>query len=151
MTDPAFSAPGADPSAGALDGLGLEFHHVGVACRDLDLEARPFLALGYRPEGDDFVDTTQGIRGRFLGGLSPRLELLTALPGRDVLDPWLKSKVKFYHLAYETGDLDATVASVLDRCRAKLVVAPVRSVAFKERRIAFVMLPSMALVEFIGH
>lgn len=141
-------APGVAPEG--LEGLGLAFHHVGVACRDLDREAAPLLALGFRAEGDDFTDPVQGVRGRFLVGPGPRLELLAPLPGRPTLDPWLGSKVKFYHLAYETRDLDAAVAAVLDRCRAKPVVAPVASVAFAPRRIAFVMLPTLALVELIG-
>jgi methylmalonyl-CoA/ethylmalonyl-CoA epimerase len=134
---------------GDLGGLELTFHHVGVACRDLDRETGPLLAMGYRVEGDDFIDPVQGVRGRFLGGQSPRLELLTPLPGSAVLEPWLKARVKFYHLAYETPTLEAAVSRAIAG-NAKLVVGPVRSVAFEGRRIAFVMLQNMIMVEFIG-
>ena len=73
-------------------------------------EAARLAILGYRAEADDFADPVQGIRGRFLIGPGPRLELLAPLPGRDVLDPWLKAGVKLYHLAYEVTEMDAAIA-----------------------------------------
>ena len=59
----------------------LAFHHVGFACTDLDAEERVFACFGYTPEGQDFQDPVQGIRGRFLASGGPRLELLSELPG----------------------------------------------------------------------
>ncbi len=132
-----------------LDGLDLKFHHVGIACRDLDVEMGPWLMMGYQVEGDDFVDPIKGVHGRFRSGQSPRLELLAALPGSRVLDPWLKTRARFYHLAYETPVLQQVVSTMLAR-DAILAVEPVVSVAFPGRRIAFLMLPTMLLIELIG-
>lgn len=126
----------------------LEFHHVGVACESLDAETRRFAELGYRIEGRDFSDPLQGVVGRFLIGGGPRLELLHSTLTKGVLDPWLRSNVKFYHLAYET----AAFAEELGRLRAggaKAVVNAVPAVAFNGRNIAFLLLPNMALVELI--
>jgi len=131
---------------GSLD---LRFHHVGVACRDLDVEMGPLLIMGYHVEENDFIDPIQGVRGRFLSGQSPRLELLVALPGSRVLDPWLKSSARFYHLGYETPSLQQAISTLLAR-DAILAVEPVQSVAFPGRRIAFLMLPTMLLIELIG-
>ena len=61
-----------------LSKLGGKFHHLGVACLDLDKESKPWVTLGYRPEAPDFEDTIQQVRGRFLIGAGPRLELLVA-------------------------------------------------------------------------
>jgi methylmalonyl-CoA/ethylmalonyl-CoA epimerase len=132
-----------------LDGLGLQFHHVGFACTDLDGEAARLAILGYRAEADDFADPVQGIRGRFLVGPGPRLELLAPLPGRDVLEPWLRAGVKLYHLAYEVAEMDATIALLVGR-RVRLVSGPVPAVAFDGRPIAFLMLPNLLLIELIG-
>ena len=134
----------------SMAGHALEFHHVGVACADVASEAERLAPLGYRMEGERFIDSRQGVRGLFLTGQAPRLELLEAIdaaPG--VLTPWLRSGIKLYHLAYETSDLDASI----ERLRsdgAKLVVAAVEAVAFAGRRVAFLMLPNRMLIELIA-
>jgi methylmalonyl-CoA/ethylmalonyl-CoA epimerase len=127
---------------------GLQFHHVGVACTDLDSEEARMAPLGYRREREDFTDPIQGVLGRFLGTQSPRLELLCPMEGAGVLTPWLKSGAKLYHLAYETVGLETDI----ERLRgegAKVVVPPVGAVAFGGRRIAFLMLPNRLLLELI--
>jgi methylmalonyl-CoA/ethylmalonyl-CoA epimerase len=93
----------------------------------------------------------QGVRGVFLAGQVPRLELLEALAGEadGVLTPWLKRGVKLYHLAYETQSL-ADAIKGLRQARAKLVVSPVAAVAFGGREIAFLMLPNRMLIELIA-
>lgn len=124
------------------------FHHVGVACRDLDSESKRFSLLGYTPEFPDFTDPIQGVTGRFLIGGGPRMELLMSLPGKGTLSPWLKSGVKLYHLAYETSDISMAIDHYREQ-GAKVIVAPVSSVAFAGRLIAFLMLPNMLLIELI--
>jgi len=125
------------------------FHHVGVACRDPDREEKTFEALGYRLESAEFFDPIQGIHGRFLIGGGPRLELLRNHAEPGVLTPWLQKGIRFYHLAYETSDLERQAAS-LAAGGAKQVVAPVPAVAFGGRLISFHMLPNLTLVELIS-
>lgn len=127
---------------------GLVFHHVGVACRDLDREQAAYELLGYVPEGDDFVDPVQGVRGRFLVGGGPRVELLVNLAGSTTLDPWLRGPARTYQQAYESPTFDATVAA-LTATGARVVSPPVPAVAFGGRRICFVMLRTMTLVEIV--
>ena len=128
----------------------LEFHHVGVACTDIHAEAARLAPLGYAIEGRPFVDERQGVRGMFLGGQSPRLELLESLGCTDVglLSPWLKEDTKLYHLAYLTRNLAQAIERIR-AARAKLVVEPVPAVAFGGRDIAFLMLPNRILIELV--
>jgi methylmalonyl-CoA/ethylmalonyl-CoA epimerase len=128
--------------------MSLTFHHVGVACRDLDVEGKTYELLGYVQEGGEFADPIQGIRGRFIVGPGPRLELLVALPGSTVLEPWLKKGVRYYHQAFLVEDLRSSIAD-LEAGGAKLVVEPVPAVAFDGREIAFLMLRNLTLVELI--
>jgi methylmalonyl-CoA/ethylmalonyl-CoA epimerase len=130
---------------------GLAFHHVGVACENIAVETERLAPMGYVVEGDRFDDPLQGVRGIFLGGQTPRLELLEPLPGHEsgVLQPWLRQGAKLYHLAYETAGLDASIQRLREQ-GAKLVVAPVPAVAFGGRPIAFVMLRNRLLVELIA-
>lgn len=129
---------------------GLRFHHVGVACTDIATEAARLAMLGYTIEGDAFADRRQGVRGLFLAGQAPRLELLQPLDDGDggVLAPWLKQDIKLYHLAYEVEGIAGAIDG-LRRQRAKLVVLPVPAVAFGGREIAFLMLPNRLLIELI--
>ena len=128
---------------------GLVFHHVGVACRDLDHEQTGYALLGYAPEGPDFEDPVQGVRGRFLVAPGrPRVELLVNLEGSTTLDPWLGGTARTYQQAYETADLDGAVAA-FRAAGARVVSPPVPAVAFGGRRICFVMLRTMTLVELV--
>lgn len=126
----------------------LEYHHTGYACNDLDTEARELERLGYVPEGEDFVDPHQRVRGRFLSGGGPRLELLVAEGDCAVLDPWLRGGTKMYHLGYETPDLEAAIDAIMVG-RARLVSSPAPAPAFNGRRVAFLMLPTLLLIELI--
>ncbi len=126
----------------------MRFHHIGVACADLEVERAAYRLLGYEAEGEEFVDHAQGVRGRFLVGGGPRLELLVALPARDVLAPWTARGVRMYHVAYETPSLDDTVETLL-RSGARLVSEPTPAVAFGGRPVAFVALRTMQLVELV--
>jgi methylmalonyl-CoA/ethylmalonyl-CoA epimerase len=128
--------------------VGRHFHHLGVACRDLEADTRALRALGYEVEGADLVDRVQGIRGRFLTGPGPRLELLVELGDTEVLRPWLAQAVKIYHQAYQVDDLSAEIQA-LECAGARMVRSPVPAIAFGERRICFLMLRNLMLVELI--
>jgi len=128
----------------------LSFHHVGVACRDLQVEMERLAPLGYVMEGSFFIDETQGVEGAFLIGGGPRLELLRPLHEQGVLTPWLKTGTKLYHLAYAAGDHLQEEASALRKQGAKVVVPPVAATAFNGAYICFLMMPNMLLVELIG-
>ncbi len=130
-----------------MDAIG-EFHHIGVACRDLDAEEARFASLGYVREGQDFVDPIQGVRGRFMVGGGPRMELLVGLGDDSVLSSWLRTGQKMYHVAYLVPDIEAGIRR-LEAQRARVSVPPVPSVAFAGRRICFLMLPNLLLVELI--
>lgn len=130
-------------------GAHLVFHHVGVACTDIAAEQTRLAGLGYTAEGEPFVDPKQGVRGQFVAGQAPRLELLEPLGTTGVLTPWLAGGVKLYHLAYLADSLEREIAT-LRAGRAKLVVPPVEAVAFAGRCIAFLMLPNRMLIELIA-
>ena len=126
----------------------MTFHHLGIATDSLENETRAYAALGYEPEGEEFADPIQGVRGLFLTGGGPRLELLEPLPGNDTLGPILRRGVKCYHHAYEVPSLDESLVA-LRRVRAQVIRAPAKAVAFDYRRVVFVLLPNMWMVELI--
>jgi methylmalonyl-CoA/ethylmalonyl-CoA epimerase len=126
----------------------MTFHHLGIATESLRDDARAYAALGYEPEGKEFTDPIQGIRGLFLSGGGPRLELLEPLPGSDTLASILRRGVKCYHHAYEVTSLDESLTD-FRRARAQVVRPPWQAVAFDYRRVVFLILPNMWMVELI--
>jgi len=131
-----------------MEGIELRFHHLGVACRDLDQEERGWLSLGYKRESDDFVDPIQQVRGRFLVGNGPRLELLAEYGPTSPIPKFLSKGIKIYHTAYEVEHFDRAIETMRSK-RFKLMSDPARSVAFGGRRIAFLMQSTLNLVEII--
>jgi methylmalonyl-CoA/ethylmalonyl-CoA epimerase len=127
----------------------LRLHHFGLACRDLDAEEALLSSLGYTRETDDFSDPTLGVRGRFLVGHGVRFELLVELEASGVLAPWLRTGTTIYHQAFLTPMIDDTIRHLTATLRAKLVRPPTPAVAFDGRPVAFLVLPSMELIEII--
>ena len=125
----------------------LRFHHLGIACKSILEEEVVWRLLGYRPEGAVFVDETQGIRGQFMVGGGPRIELLEATDGSTTLAPWLKRRIKFYHTGYQVVSFDATIETLVAN-GAIIARSPVLSVYFKAR-IAFLVMPNLAMIEVI--
>ena len=125
-----------------------EFHHLGYATRGIDRERRVFENLGYRIEGETFVDPAQGVTGCFLVGAGPRIELLENSPGEETLTAWLNAGVKVYHFAYRVPDIEAAIDWARSK-RGKVTVSPVAAVAFGGAKICFVMFPNGFLIEFI--
>jgi methylmalonyl-CoA/ethylmalonyl-CoA epimerase len=125
------------------------FHHIGVATEGIAEAERTYAALGYEREGGEFCDHAQGVRGVFIVGPGPRLELLEALGDGQTLDPWLRAGSRMYHLAFEVDDLEGTLSTARSQLQALVVRPPTPAPAFGGRRIAFVLMRNRALVEFI--
>ena len=128
--------------------MDLRFHHVGLACKSIDVEQRAHRLLGYVDEGEVFVDPRQRIRGCFMVQGGMRIELLEPAGDASPVQSFLTRGMKMYHQAFETDAIDASIVE-LRRAGAVLAVPPVPAVAFGGRPIAFLMLRTTMLVELI--
>jgi methylmalonyl-CoA/ethylmalonyl-CoA epimerase len=124
------------------------FHHLGVAVKSLGKGIEQYETLGFAVEEPIFSDPNLGVRGVFLVGPGPRVELLEDLPGFAVVKPWLVRDPAVYHYAYVVDDLDAKL-EVTERLRCKTLVSPTSAAGFGGRRVAFVLSPKRLVVEFI--
>jgi RimJ/RimL family protein N-acetyltransferase len=125
-----------------------EFHHVAVAVKDISREFSIFQMLGYQKVGDVFTDLQQGISGLFIEASDqPRIELLSNYKNSSTLDGFLASGTKMYHFAYIVSNFD-TALKVFKKLRAKIISSPKESVYFG-KRIAFLVLPNMFIIELI--
>lgn len=125
------------------------FHHIGVATESIARDETVYAQLGYRREGKEFVDPAQGVRGVFLVGPGPRLELLEPHGGSTTLQPWLEAGSRLYHQAYEVEDLDASLNWARKELRAHVLRPPMPSPAFGGRAVLFLMLRNRSVIELI--
>jgi len=126
----------------------LQFHHLGLACRSVEAEMAAWIGLGYAAEADIFVDPIQKVRGVFIIGAGPRLELLEPLDETSPVTGYLKRGVKIYHQAFLAQAFEA-ILQELQVQGGKIVAPPAPAVAFAGRRVAFVMMRGLNLVEII--
>jgi methylmalonyl-CoA/ethylmalonyl-CoA epimerase len=127
---------------------GFRFHHIGLACRDIQKEAKALRLVGYELEGQHFTDPLQKIHGCFLVGPGPRMELLAPVDESSPILSWLNRDIKMYHQAYEIESIDPALKS-LSAQHAVVVSRPKPAIAFGGRKVAFLMLPNSLLVELI--
>lgn len=127
----------------------LTFHHIGIACRDIDKTKAFYLQQGYTatPTVDDPL---QHVRISFLNKEgAPRLELLEPL---DVQNPVARTLatagVTPYHMCYEVRDLESAIAELRTQ-RFLLVNGPVPACALENRRIAFMFQKNTGLIELV--
>ena len=125
-----------------------EFHHIGVAVKDIERELSVFSLLGYSRESAVFEDEQQGIKGIFLTAKGqPRLELLSDINGSGTVAPHIKNGNKMYHFAYTVSDIEKAV-EVLTKSRAQMI-SPLKQSTYFGKRICFLMLPNMYMIELV--
>lgn len=127
----------------------MKLHHIAVACKNMDKQFAVYETLGYkRDDTEDFVDEIQKIRGRFISAEGqPRLELLENLYDCGPLDSCLENGIKYYHLAYESENIEQDIEMLANELKAKVIV-PVTPAAYFER-ICFLMLPCQTMIELV--
>ena len=127
----------------------LTFHHIGIACRDIDKTKAFYLLQGYTasPTVDDPL---QHVRVSFLDkDGAPRLELLEPLDEQSPVSRTLANAgVTPYHMCYEVPDLDCAIAELRSQ-RFLLVNGPVPACALENRRIAFLFQKNTGLIELV--
>src|SRR5688500_6185512 len=89
-----------DSSAGSLAANSFPgtFHHIGLACRNIDSEIPGLLLLGYRAEGGAVEDPQQQVRVQFFTGGGPRIELIEPTTSGSPVTGLIKRGTRFHHL-----------------------------------------------------
>lgn len=131
----------------------MQFHHLGVAVRDLDQGiAIQQQVFGHRLLSGPFDDPIQRVRVCFVGtGQAHEIpfELVAPLGDDSPIGSVLKRKLGAYHVCYEVADFDETLDVICSK-GCLLLSGPDPAVAFSGRRIAWCCTPSQQLVEILS-
>ncbi|MCR6591400.1 lipoprotein [Campylobacter insulaenigrae] len=129
--------------------LNLPIHHIGIACKNIEKERKIFETLGFKSEAK-FIDETQGVIGEFIipnNDIFPqyRLELLSNLNNRNTLDNYLKNRIKMYHIAYESKNIEQDLKLL---SKQGIIVVGITEASYFAR-LCFVMLSNNLLIELV--
>ena len=128
-----------------------DFHHFGVAVRDLQQAIPVFGNLfGYELISGPFDDPIQNVTVCFLGrgDGDPALELVAPLGPNSPIDRTLKKGGGVYHICYQVPDIRRAIEH-LTALGSFLLSGPVPAVAFQMREIAWLMTEADLLVELV--
>jgi len=124
----------------------MKFHHVGVACRNIEEEIEKISRIhSIATQTPILFDPLQ----------DAQLCLLTLADGVNIelvsgkqVELFVKKGINYYHLCFEVDDLDAEVAR-LEEEGAHLISPPKPAILFNNRRVAFLR-ASYGIVELLA-
>lgn len=128
-----------------------QYHHVGMAVKDLAEATNSFKALlGYEKVSGPFDDPLQKVSVCFLsrGDDDPWLELVAPLGGSSPVDRILERGGGIYHMCYQVRDIDAAIQHLVNE-KSYLISGPTPAVAFSMRPIAWLRTPHGLIVELV--
>lgn len=124
------------------------FHHIGIACNNIQKTAEKYLILGYKM-GKIIWDEEQKVNICFLtAGNLPTVELLEGRSESPIKKILEKNGVTPYHTCFETGDMDNAIDELIQQGFVK-VNEPVSAIAIKNRRIVFLFSTDSGLIELV--
>ena len=127
----------------------MRLHHVGIVVDDIERHGASFAKeLNLRPLSAIVADPIQRVRVQFWGdGYGVSLELIQPTADDSPVQRFLKTGGGLNHLCFEVEDIDAAVEQARES-GAICVSGPVAAAACDGRRIAFLFLRDIGLVEF---
>lgn len=88
----------------------MRLDHIGIATPDLDEGSKPYLALGFTPDGPDEIVETQGVKVRCFSVGDSMVELLQPIREDSAIAKYLeKNRPGLHHTAYRVDDIEAEI------------------------------------------
>lgn len=128
----------------------MKFHHIGIACENIDETASHYLPLGYE-KGNTIIDPLQNIKVCFLSHPSmPLLEFLAPVDeDSPIVDILKKNGTTPYHICYSVSNLNDCISS-LRKKQFVIVSKPKIANAIEGNRVAFLYNKAVGLIELMG-
>jgi methylmalonyl-CoA/ethylmalonyl-CoA epimerase len=124
----------------------MKFHHVGIACKNIDEEIASIAAIHkiirQSPKVFDEAQNAELVLLTLADGT--RLELIS---GKQV-ETFIKKNITYYHLCFEVDDINAEVARLVNE-GAFLISPPRPAILFNNRKVAFLNV-SYGMIELLN-
>lgn len=127
------------------------FHHLGVACVDIDKTAAKYEEMGYN-RGEIIIDSLQNVKICFLYHQSmPCVELLAPVDKNSPVVKILeKNGTTPYHTCYTTENIDASIKE-FRKNKYMLVSKAKPACAIGGKRVAFLYHNDIGLIELVEY
>ncbi|MGI5090957.1 VOC family protein [Treponema socranskii] len=129
----------------------MTFHHIGIACYDIEKSSQFYLAQGYK-KTETVYDPIQNVNICFcenLTGTGICVELISPKDDTSPVNKNLhKNGVSPYHICYETENLEKSILE-LKKQKFLVVTRPAPAVAFGGRRVCFLFNKAVGLIELV--
>jgi len=123
----------------------MKFHHIGVACFNIKEEIENISKIHEIIDASEIVfDVTQKAN---LCMLQTSEGVAIELISGDQVANILKKRITYYHIGFETEDIDAEISRLIS-LGAILVSEPKSAILFNDRKVAFLQV-SYGLIELI--
>ena len=124
----------------------MKFHHVGVACKNINEELVNISAIHQVIEKSATVfDQAQNAELVLLTlADGTRIELISGKP----VETFLKKNITYYHLCFEVDDIDTEIDRLVN-AGAFLISEPKPAILFNNRKVAFLNV-SYGMIELLN-
>ena len=140
------AAPGIYTKADPMNNIVFKFHHLGVACNDIE-QTKRFVGsiMGVTSESEIVFDELQNASLCMLGtsdGL--QIELIAG----EQVKSLLKRGVSYYHTCYAVQDIEQAIRYLQTEENAVVISAAKPAILFKNKKVAFLKTP-LGVVELL--
>jgi methylmalonyl-CoA/ethylmalonyl-CoA epimerase len=124
----------------------MKFHHVGVACRNIDEGIANISKIHQVIKKSQIVFDKEQNSELVLLTLSDgtNMELISGKP----VETLLKKNITYYHLCYEVDDIDLEIKRLVNE-HAFLISPPKPAILFDNRKVAFLNV-SYGMIELLN-
>lgn len=129
----------------------LEFEHIGVAVSSIKECFNSFGNLfELKEDAEIYEDTLQNIKISFINLAGVKIELIEPLDKdkKSPVDNIIQKNISYYHLCFSSVNLEDEVSQLVKRGAVE-VVKPIPASAFSSRKIAFLYVKNLGLIELI--
>lgn len=129
----------------------MDFEHIGVAVSNIKESLSIFDNIfELKDVSEIYEDTLQNIKISFVNLAGINIELIEPLDSnkKSPVDEIIEKNTSYYHLCFRTGCIEDEILQLVEK-GAIVVAEPIPSLAFSNRKIAFLYIKHLGLIELV--
>ncbi len=129
----------------------MHFEHIGVAVSNIKESLSVFNNLfELNDVSEIYEDIFQNIKISFFCIAGVKIELVEPLDSnkKSPVDNIIEKNMSYYHLCFRTGCIEDEILQLVEK-GAIVVTEPIPSLAFSNRKIAFLYVKHLGLIELV--
>jgi hypothetical protein len=129
----------------------MHFEHIGVAVSNIKESLSIFNNLFELSDVSEiYEDIFQNIKISLINLAGVKIELIEPLDSskKSPVDNIIEKNMSYYHLCFRTGCIEDEILQLIEK-GAIVVTEPIPSLAFRSRKIAFLYVKHLGLIELV--